>query len=287
MDLYKLDVFCEGPYSGNQLAVVTDPGDLTKQQMQAIAKEMNIAETTFVMDVSKDAYSMRIFTPDIELPFAGHPTIGTAWMLRKLGLLTSTDVTQRTAAGDTQVTITDEGASFERKGRAERDLEDSEPAVASDIAKAIGIDESEVGLEPRELGRDGRLRPAIADTGIPVVVVPVANAAALGRSTPARPAFLAERGWEGLYVFTARGAGQVQARGYMGGYGIGEDPATGSAAGSLGVYMADRLGDISFSIAQGIEMGRPSRIEVNATTDSVVIGGRCEAIMSGRLEALP
>lgn len=286
MDFLQVDVFAERAYGGNPLAVYPDAAELSTDQMQAIAAEMNLSETTFVVQSSERSYDVRIFTPKTELSFAGHPTIGTAWTLKHLGLLSEDQVVQRSAAGETAVTVTGDRASFRRSGQAERDLEEEDPRVIRTLADALGIMQEDVGLEARELGRSGRLRPSYSDGGLRQLMVPVRSIDVL-ESCAVRSDLLARIDDMGAYVFTAAQAGRVRARGFFPGAGVPEDPATGSAAAALGIYLADRLGEIDLEISQGREIGRPSRIHVSARNEAVTVAGDTVLIFHGTLDQLP
>ena len=240
MRFWHVDVFAESAFRGNALAVFPDAGGLSTKQMQAIASEMNLSETCFVTAASRDAYSVRIFTPRSELPFAGHPTIGTAWVLRELGELHADEVQQTSPAGATRVTFSEGTVWFERSGRVFEDLRLKTPQINDRLAKALGLTPGDIGLEPRELGRSvDRLQAAPTDIGIKHLMVPVRDLDALGRCRPV-PDRLDQLETPGVYCFTAVAAGRLQARGFFPGLGIAEDPATGSAAAGLGVYLADR-----------------------------------------------
>lgn len=288
MRFFQVDVFADAPFRGNPLAVFPDAGDLTRQQMQTIAAEMNLSETSFVTESSSDSYSVRIFSPREELAFAGHPTLGTAWLLHRLGELKTTDVRQRSPAGVTDVTLSDQMVWFRRTGVAADDLSVRVPDADARVARAVGVERSAIGLEPRELGRSvAKLNPAVIDAGIPHLLVPLRDAEALRRCR-AVPQLTAELPpGKGVYCFTATRAGHVQARGLFPGLGIEEDPATGSAAACLGLYLADRLGPIELEIEQGIEIGRPSKLSVSARAGEVDVGGRCEAIFEATLTTVP
>ncbi len=286
MRFHQLDVFGSGPYTGNPLAVFPEPGGLDAAQMQRIASEMNLSETTFVTHARVDSYDMRIFTPTEELAFAGHPTIGTAFCLAHLGRVTGEHLTQHTSVGQTTVTRRDERWWFERPGRSHDDLESSDERATGTLADALSLDPAEIGLEARELGRSGRLRPAIADAGIGHLMIPVRDLHSLAKCS-VRADLLAPVTRIGVYCFTAAGAGRVRARGFFPGAGISEDPATGSAAAELGIYLAARIGDIDFEISQGLEVGRPSRLSVRAQKASVKVGGRCDLVLQGELVELP
>lgn len=271
---------------GNPLAVFPDPGELDAGQMQAIAQTLNLSETTFVTGGDEKSYDVRIFTPREELPFAGHPTLGTSWVLRRLGRLTADDVVQRSPAGETEVTLQDDAVYFKRTGTVSPDMEETNVRAHLEIALALRLEERDVTLEAYELGRSGLLRPALTDAGLQHFVVPLRNVDALAR-VDVDAARLAALSPFGVYCFTAVAAGRVRARGLFPAVGVEEDPATGSAAACLGVYLADRLGDIELNVDQGVEMGRPSRIMVAATTAGVRVGGRCDLLSTAELETLP
>ena len=287
MDFYQLDVFAEGPYRGNQLAVFPDAEGLTREQMQGIANEMNLSETTFVSSSTADSYEARIFTPNEELPFAGHPTIGTAWLLRHLGRVTADRIVQHSAAGETPVDVTGDELWFTRPGSVDRDLAATDPSANARLPKIFGLEPTDIGLEARELGRSGRLEPAYTEIGIRQLMVPVRDLDTLSRLQPSADGLRALVGTIGAYCFTAYQAGVVRARGFFPAVGIDEDPATGSAAAGLGIYLADRIGAIDLDVHQGVEMGRPSRLGLRAAPGEVSVGGRCELIFTGHLERLP
>ena len=284
MNFFQVDVFADGPYLGNPLAVFPDAGDLTREQMQSIAAEMNLSETTFVTGTSSDSYEVRIFTPANEMPFAGHPTIGTAWLLLNRGTVKGKRIIQHSGAGETPVEVDGDLLWMERPGTSEEDLDSRDSGAIEAVATALSIKRDGVGMEARELGRSGRLTPALADAGLLQLMVPVRDIETLQSCCPPRGL---EHLSMGVYCFTASGAGRIRARGLWPGVGITEDPATGSAAAGLGIYLAGRVGDIQLEISQGSEINRPSRIFVNATKERVRVGGRCSLVLEGRLEELP
>lgn len=286
MDFVQVDVFAGRAYAGNPLAVFADAQELSGDQMQAIASEMSLSETTFVTSVTRDHYDVRIFTPRSELPFAGHPTLGTAWTLRHLGLLAGDRVTQRSHAGETGVVLQGDRAELTRSGRVGADLEHADPPVVGKIASALSLAPEAVGLEARELGRSGRLRPALADAGVAQLIVPVRSLADL-ESCRVRVDLLDEITDMGAYCFTAAGAGKVRARGLFPSAGVAEDPATGSAAANLGLYLAERVGDIDLEVLQGEEVGRPSHLFVKGRRNEVRVAGDCVLVLKGKLERLP
>ena len=286
IEFRQVDVFGERPFSGNPLAVFPDPGELDARQMQTLASEMNLSETTFVQACEDVRYDVRIFTPTEELPFAGHPTLGTAWVLRELGRLSGDSVTQRSAAGDTKVTFDGELVWLERTGSSGVDLMNSDMHSSERIADALGLEPRDIGMEAREMGRSGRLEPAFSDAGIEQLFVPLRDLATLVRARP-RAELLKELTPYGVYCFTAEAAGRLRARGFFSPVGIEEDPATGSAAAGLGLYLDARVGAVDVRVHQGAEVGRPSILHVNAADGIVRVGGRCHPVIRGTVESLP
>lgn len=255
-----VDVFCERALEGNQLCVVPGTGALDGATMQALAREIGFSETTFVTEAAGDRYAMRIFTPGQELPFAGHPTIGTAFVLASEGRIT-TPATQVVAAGEYPVLV-DVGAGKARMRQLPPTFGD--PFGDRDLAARAA------GLEPTEI-RDG-VPMQVVSTGLPHLMVPVRDLEALRRAT--RDAALVERvcratGGESMYLFAETDDG-VTARMFDWETGIGEDPATGSAAGPLGAYLS-RYGLArmpgSVRVRQGEQVGRPSLLEVEVAVE--------------------
>lgn len=249
------DVFCERPLEGNQLCVVLDAAGLDGATMQALAREIGFSETTFVTETSRDHYAMRIFTPGQELPFAGHPTIGTAFVLASEGRIAS-KATQVVQAGEYPVRVDLAAGTASMR------------QLAPTFADAFGDRElaaRAAGLEPAEIRDDVPLQ--VVSTGLPHLMVPVRDVEALRRAT--RDAALVERvcratGGESMYLFVETEDG-VTARMFDWETGIGEDPATGSAAGPLGAYLSRyRLAGMpgTLRIRQGEQVGRPSLLEV-------------------------
>ncbi|MFN2589138.1 MAG: PhzF family phenazine biosynthesis protein [Actinomycetota bacterium] len=289
MEFVMVSVFTAGdPWrTGNPLAVFPDAAGLGAPQMQAIAQTLNLSETTFVTGGDDGSYDVRIFTPSEELPFAGHPTIGTSWTLRHLGRLSGDSFVQRSPAGETPVTLAGDLLQFDRRGgTASPDMETRDVRAHLKIARALRLEERDVSLEAYELGRSGVLRPALSDAGLEHFIVPLRDLDALGR-VQVDAAALAELSPFGAYCFTGVGAGRVRARGLFPGTGIDEDPATGSAAACLGVYLVDRVGPIELQIEQGVEIDRRSQMRVSAGKEAVRVGGRCELLLAGKLERLP
>jgi trans-2,3-dihydro-3-hydroxyanthranilate isomerase len=278
-----VDVFTETPFAGNQLCVVADPpAKLTPATMQALAKEIGFSETTFVTESGGGRYTMRIFTPNRELPFAGHPTLGTAFTLAHDGRITSPAI-QTTAVGDVPVEA-DVGQGFAWMTQhppvfgdefADRDL----------LARAAGLDVD--GLHPE-------LPAQIVSTGLGPLLIPVRDEAALRsaeRDGRASADAAEASGGECLYYFAIRAEGDVMARMFDPYFGIGEDPATGSAVGPLGAYLAAR-GVAGMPgrmvVAQGEMVGRPSFLHVDARVDgdswTIRVGGGVRIVGQGSFE---
>jgi trans-2,3-dihydro-3-hydroxyanthranilate isomerase len=257
-----VDVFADAPFGGNQLCVVPDaPAELESGTMQALALEIGFSETTFVTAVRPDGYDVRIFTPDDELPFAGHPTLGTAFTLARDGLITA-EAVQRCGAGDIPVTV-----DLAAGGASMRQLA---PEVGREVDDRAAV-AAAAGLELQDLVDELPIVPV--STGIPHTMVPVRDDEVLRRAVRDERGcadVCAKADAESLYLFAVRGARDVRARMFDKGATIGEDPATGSAAGPLGAYLAMH-GLIetpsSVVVAQGEQVGRPSFLRVSVDRD--------------------
>jgi len=252
-----VDVFTEVPFAGNQLCVFPDvPPELDAVAMQALALEIGFSETTFVLEAAADRYRVRIFTPDEEIPFAGHPTLGTAFVLVREGRV-SPSVTQTTEAGDVPVEIDAESGS----GWMRQLPPTFGPAFEDRVLVA-----SAAGLEPSDLAAE--LPVQVGSVGLPSLLVPVRDEATLRRAVRNGPLCLEvhrRSGADTIYLFAVRGDGDVMARMFDPLLGIGEDPATGSAAGPLGAYLASHeLAGMpgTLVVSQGEMVNRPSSIHV-------------------------
>ena len=276
-----VDVFTPRPLAGNQLCVVPEPGQLDDAEMQAIAKEIGFSETTFVTEAAGDRYAMRIFTPGQELPFAGHPTLGTAFVLVSEGRV-STPATQVIAAGEIPVEV-DVEANTARMTQL--------PAEFGPIFPDRDLIASAIGLTTADLD-PGRPVQTVS-TGLSTTIVPVQSLEMLRRATRNEHLVgeaVAASGGRDLYLFAPTAEG-VTARMFDSEFGIGEDPATGSAAGPLGAYLAE-YGDLgqtrSITIRQGEHVERPSvlRVEVDREGDAwrVRVGGGVHVVGRGAFE---
>jgi trans-2,3-dihydro-3-hydroxyanthranilate isomerase len=275
-----VDVFTEVPLAGNRLCVVPDtPSELTDELMQALAAEIGFAETTFVLEAGGDRYRMRIFAPDGELPFAGHPTLGTAYTLVAEGRVTS-PVVQTTAVGEVPVEI-DLAGGFGWMTQFPP-VFDSEFDDRDLVARAAG-------LAPGDLHPD--LPMQVVSTGLGPLLVPLRDEQALRRAQRDGRACeeVRERsGGESIYLFAIRGDGDVVARMFDAWMGMGEDPATGSAAGPLGAYLAARgLAGMPgrLVVSQGELVGRPSFLHVDVRPEGasfvVRVGGGVRIVGEG------
>lgn len=264
---YTLDVFTNTRFQGNPLAVITDGDGLSNDQMQAIAREMNLSETVFVQRPTDDRAlaRLRIFTTKEELKLAGHPVIGTWFLLAELGVVPAQEggvhVQQQTGAGVLPVEI-----RF-KDGRPQRVTMTQKEAAfrPSKINKKKLADA--LGISPKDF--DPKLEAEFVSTGIFNLMVPLRNRKALEKiqMNIGELARLLGKNCGLAYCFTLGANSAAYARGMMP-WGLYEDAATGSAAGSLGAYLVKRgkLGaGHTLHVAQGVEMGRPSQIEVQVS----------------------
>jgi trans-2,3-dihydro-3-hydroxyanthranilate isomerase len=272
------DVFAERPFAGNQLCVIPEPPpDLTSEHMHVLAQEIGFSETTFVTLSREYRYERRIFTPAAEVPFAGHPTLGTAFTLATEGLIGSPAV-QTTAAGDDPVEV-DQG-----KGTAW--MRQLPPEFGEEFTE-VDLVLRATGLGPGDLHPD--LPMQVISTGLPPLLIPVRDETALRRAERngrACAEAAEQAGAECLYLFAIRKDGHVMARMFDPFMGIGEDPATGSAAGPLGAYLAEREVGAGgpIVIAQGELVGRPSFLHVDVQQDDgwvVRVGGGVRIVGDG------
>jgi trans-2,3-dihydro-3-hydroxyanthranilate isomerase len=281
-----VDVFTDRAYAGNPLAVVHGGDDLGDAAMQAIAAEFGLSETVFPLPpTTSDAdYRLRIFTPARELPFAGHPSVGAAWVLARAGRIRTGDVVQECGAGLLPVRVDEAGARV-NGGRAEVG-----PALDG-VALAAAV-----GLGPADVDSD--VPAGVAAAGVAFAFLAL-QPGAVARAVPDLAAVRAvTSGLTGLaLVAFDRAAGRAHVRMFAPDLGVPEDPATGSAAVALAVFLVDRGalpadGPSAFTVAQGGEIGRPSRLQVRvdavggaAVTTSV--RGGVAAVARGELVALP
>ncbi len=280
-----VDVFTDRPYAGNPLAVVHGGADLTAGQMQAVAAEFNLSETVFPLPPTADGadYRVRIFTPGRELPFAGHPSIGAAWVLARAGLLRLGDAVQECGAGLLPVQVTEHGA---RVAGGPPEVGPERDGLA--LAAAVGLRPADVEAVPA----------GVAGAGISFAFLLVRpDAVARAVPDPARLRELTE-GLVGLVVAAVDPvASHAHVRVFAPDVGVAEDPATGSAAVALAVFLVDRGvlaadGQTGLSVAQGAEVGRPSTLMtlVHAQAGRAVrtsVYGNVARVARGELVARP
>jgi trans-2,3-dihydro-3-hydroxyanthranilate isomerase len=275
---YRLvDVFTDKAFGGNPLAVFREPAKLDATTMQAIAKELHLSETTFVLPPSSSAadHRVRIFTPDAELPFAGHPTLGTAYVLSE-----GKDGTTRLEEGVGVIRVT------LREGFVQ--MEQPLPTFTGTTITRKAAAEA-LGLAVEEVRSDVPIQ--MGSSGLPYLFVPLSNMKAVRRAR--RPSGIDAN----VYVFAMsaeRSGSHVHGRMFDQGLGIGEDPATGSAQGPLGAYLvAHELVQVApttrIRSEQGFEIARPSILDIEvdragAAVTAVRVGGRCVSMGGGWLE---
>ena len=265
-----VDVFTDEPLAGNQLAVFTDAREIPEAKLQRLARELNLSETTFVYPSDGDGHvRMRIFTPVAELPFAGHPTLGTAFVLAaplQLG-----EIRIETAGGTVPVTLEREGARIVF-GRMVQPLPTVSPFVhADELLAALGV-ESQLPVE-------------LYDNGVQHVFVGCGSEDEVAGLEPELLP-IKSLGPVGINCFAGSGT-RWKTRMFGPGLGVAEDPATGSAAGPLAYHLA-RHGRIAFGeeieIVQGVEIGRPSTLYARAegtpdAAERIEVGG-CAVVVS-------
>lgn len=280
--LMQVDVFCTQRLSGNPLAVFVDPPDLPAALYQAWAREMNLSESIFVWPDGPDRYRARIFTPVQELGFAGHPTLGAAWVLRELGWLLGPSATQVTEAGSARVFF-DPGGTIWLEPPVRELGELVDPAAAG---AALGI--PTLWMVPA-------LPPQAASVGVGHLIVQLqpGHVATLRPNLGRVTALLEEQGLAGVLAWTFSGAGRVHSRLFAPVAGVLEDPATGSAAAALGVVLTQAAGvtePTRYTISQGSEVGRPSELllAINQTAPgSIAVGGRVVPVFSADVDMNP
>ena len=285
-----VDVFTEKPLTGNQLAVVLDGRDLSTETMQRIAHEMNFSETTFILpaDAPANAAKVRIFSPTGELPFAGHPTIGTAWVIANEGLV---------PAGTLEFTLEEKvGPIAVRAVKGDGNLvfwmshpkvSFGEVLVHKQVAAALGVEEADLIHDvPAQIVTTGNPFVFVALNDARAVDSAVSDAARLRKLLRGKPAF-------GVFLFAALGADSLYSR--MFSPDIAEDPATGSASGPLGAFavkygLVKRAAKVSIVSEQGTRMGRQSFVHIEldyGDSDDIPtrieVGGSVMPVLSGTL----
>ena len=296
-----VDVFTSSRFGGNPLAVIPDARGLSDDAMAAIAREFNYSETTFVLPPSDPANTarVRIFTPTSELPFAGHPNVGTGYVLGRLGSLFDRPIADvlrfEENAGLVIVELIRDGTAVAGATiTAPQPLSLGPVLEAVEVAECIDLPVSAI-LTTRHL-------PQYASVGLPFLCVEISDLESLGRAVPNTTLFraaqdeLADPTLEfNVFAYTVTSADplSVRARMFAPLDGVPEDPATGSAAGALGAFLTHLRPetdlDLTLPLLQGIEMGRPSQIDLavrkrRGHVERVEISGRCVDVMFGTLE---
>ncbi len=301
LQFYQADVFTDEPFGGNPLAVFPDAGDLTEREFQQIAREMNLSETVFVLPPKdpKAAAKIRIFTPSQEIPFAGHPVLGTFFVLGSLKRLELqepvTHVFYECHLGVFPLELIVLKGKIEQVAMSQPAPEFlevvSDVAVVYELAKAFGIHKSLIADSPFPV--------EVVSTGLPVLIVPIRTLTGI-RSMQVNHSAVQEvcarLGSNGIMVFTTMTVEEnasVHTRMFADPIGIHEDPATGSASGALGAYLVKNgvveVGPITeVVVEQGYEMDRPSRILVQVSSDDdmiqeVKVGGQVVMVAEGKM----
>lgn len=273
----QVDVFTSTPYNGNPLAVIMDASGLSDDQMQSIARWTHLSETTFVLPPTDPAadYRVRIFTPDTEFPFAGHPTLGTAHALLEAGIALKTpgQIVQECGLGLVRVTISDDGTL----------------AFAAPEAILTPFSDASLTKALNSSDLEAQLPVMIADMGIRWLLVPMTSADAVLAIKPDVVAFarlVQQAGVDGVMPFgpLAGGSEQYEVRGLLIEQGsLAEDPVTGSANACLARYLQARGVELDYRVRQGTAMQRAGRLSVTWAADGVWIGGQTVTVIDGTI----
>ncbi len=286
---YITDVFAEERYAGNQLAVFRGAKALSEAEMQSIAKEMNYSETTFIVSEEQrdGGYDVRIFTPAEEVPFAGHPTLGTAHIIRsEIVQETASQVVLNLQAGQIPVTFGTRGDDKDFYWMRQRGPKFGQILDARSIAQLLTLDSSDL---------DDRFPIEEVSTGLPHIIVPLKTLDALKRAKVAKDRYFAliKQTWaKSILVFCAETHtrnNDLSVRVFADYYGVPEDPATGSGNGCLAGYLVKQryfgIGKIAVRSEQGYEIGRPSLLFLRAENKEggidVSVGGKVFTIARG------
>lgn len=298
LNFVTVDVFTSTQFAGNPLGVVLNAEGLSSAQMQSIAAEFNLAETTFVLPPKEPAHTaeVRIFTPRHEMPFAGHPNVGTAFALAREGNSYGRPVNAdklifEEKAGLVPITLLKDGATVSGARLASPQALSVTGEIPVDlVARACSLSPDDVLTTHH--------RPCIASCGAPFIIAELRSRDALARASGRTEVFVQETSKypaTSILIYTRVDEGDidVRARMFAPHRGIPEDPATGSAnvalVGLLAKLHPEQNLHLSKSIAQGVEMGRPSLLMAEAdkkdgTVTATYIGGRCVPVMSGTID---
>ena len=289
LTFYIVDVFAVEKYSGNQLAVFTDAAHLSEAQMQTFAKEMNYSETTFITstEVQEGGYNVRIFTPAKELPFAGHPTLGTAYIIQQEVIKQSVEtVSLNLKVGQIPVTWHNSEEAGEVLWMRQNPPTFHQKLDASALAVVLGLEQDEI---------DSRFPIQEVSTGVPFIIVPLKTHESLKRIRVNRDKYfnlVENTEAKEILVFcpeTYSPENNLSVRVFAEYLGIPEDPATGSANGCLAGYLVEYsyFGEkaVDVRVEQGYEMGRPSLLLLKAQKNEdmieVLVGGKVMMVAKG------
>ena len=293
---YTADVFTQQTFGGNPLAVFPQAQGLSPQQMQKIAGEINYSETVFVLppETAEGTRRLRIFTPKAELPFAGHPTVGTAYVLASIGEIildqSETTIIFEEGVGPVPVTILSESGKPTYTELTAAQL----PEFGSTVPDIEDLAEM-LSLKPEDFLM-GDYAPQAVSCGLPFLFIPLKSQESLAQATLKRDrweSLLANSWADCVYLFTFETqSAAVRSRMFAPSLGIEEDPATGSAAAALGGYLGirdQRNGLLQWQIEQGIEMGRPSSLIVKTFKkegfiQKICVGGSSVMVIQGVME---
>lgn len=271
-----LDVFTNVPLAGNGLCVVHDADDLDDATMLAVARETRLSETTFVQTPTVDGadYRNRIYAMQGELPFAGHPSLGTAVAVARARGVSTARYVQQTHAGLQPIEVQLDGASARASMLQGPATTGSEPDPARVLA-AVGLDAGDAHPE---------WRPQVVSTGAPQLVAPVRDGEALARAVAgaALPALIEELGVICIYLAAVDGETARARSFFLGETGVLEDPATGSAVGPLLAYVAARCEVRALRVQQGAQIGRPSTLEASVEGEEIRVAGDVVVLAEGR-----
>ena len=296
---YTTDVFTNIIFGGNPLAVFPDARGISSELMQKIAKEFNLSETTFVLppNNSSNTKQLRIFTPATELPFAGHPTVGTAYVLASIGDIPLeneiTEIVFEEKVGPVGVSIHSQHGKPKSAYLTAAQLPKfgPSPPEPSIIASALSLDKEDLLL--------GDWNPEAVSCGVPFFFIPVRDRKTLGKAAVNLEHWkkhLQSSWFENLYIFCfepEHPEANLRSRMFAPAMGVPEDPATGAAASALAGYLGIREsvshGELQWMVEQGFEMGRPSILyvqaqKVNGRIETVRVGGESVMVSEGRIE---
>jgi trans-2,3-dihydro-3-hydroxyanthranilate isomerase len=282
-----LDVFTDLPLAGNGLAVVDDADDVSDEVMLGFAAETRLSETTYLQAAAaaEADYRNRIWTPEEELPFAGHPSLGTAVAVARWRGEESASLVQETPAGLQPLEVRREAESPERWFAS---MQQAETVFGAELDPGVAM--AAAGLDPDDAHPE--IPPRIVSTGVAHAIVPLADGAALARTQPDYPAIdalLAPQGAVVLYLAAWEhprdGLASAHARSFSRVVSLAEDPATGSAAGPLCAYLHERGVCRAIDVSQGAEMGRPSSISAEIDAEGRArVSGSVVPIIDGEVQ---